>query len=399
MMAALTAANAGCGVVLLEKNEKLGKKMYITGKGRCNITNNCTIQEFFLNVARNPKFLTRSLYALPPDALASMLNEEGLHTKVERGGRVFPQSGKSSDVIRCMQKMLQKANAEVLLHTNVKSIRKTDAGFTVQAGGAAFEARAVIVATGGASYSQTGSTGDGYAFARSFEHTVWEPHPALSALVEKGSVCAGLQGLSLKNVRFTLWQGEKEIFSDMGEMLFTGNGVSGPLVLSASSAVNYEKPVVLAAGIDFKPALNHEKLDARILRDFEQNKNKQISNVLAELLPHRLIEPVLAAAGIGGAKAVNSITKKEREALVRVLKGFRIEIAGPAPLEEAIITRGGVHTKEIDPSTMESKNAPGLYFAGELVDVDALTGGFNMQIAFSTGYLAGMSACKHMVDK
>ena len=399
MMAAVTAANAGLSVLLLEKNEKLGKKMYITGKGRCNITNDCAPQEFFTNVPRNPKFLTRALYALPPEALKARLNEAGLPTKVERGGRVFPASDKSSDVIRCMQKMLQEANVRVLLHTIVRGIEKTGDRFTVRTNGGPQEAGAVIVATGGASYSQTGSTGDGYTFAKNLGHTVTSPQPSLSALIEKGSVCAGLQGLSLKNVRFTLYQGGKEVFSDLGEMLFTGSGLSGPLVLSASSYINHEKTLLLEAAIDFKPALSAEKLDARVLRDFEANKNKQIGNVLGELLPQRMVGPVLAASGIGGGKAVNSVTKKERESLVGVLKDFRIEIAGLSPLDEAIITRGGVNVKEIDPATLQSKLVPGLFFVGEVVDVDALTGGFNMQIAFSTGYLAGMSACKHTVDK
>lgn len=409
MMAAWAAAQNGLSVLLLEKNEKLGKKMYITGKGRCNITNNCTTQEFFAYVARNPKFLTSALWAFPPDELIARLNGLGLATKVERGGRVFPQSDKSSDVIKCLGKMLHSANVQVQLHMNVRGILKTEAGFTVRTDGGNYEAKSVIIATGGASYSQTGSTGDGYRFAKEFGHAVLEPHPALSALIEKGNTCAALQGLSLKNVQFTLVQAGKAVFCELGEMLFTHEGLSGPLVLSASSAVNYDKPLKtypksgdhsgtpeLEASIDLKPALSADKLDARILRDFEQNKNKQIRNVLGELLPQRMIDPVLGFAQIDGAKPVNSVTKKERESLVCVLKNFKIEIKGAAPLEEAIITRGGIAVKEVDPSSLQSKLVPGLFFAGEVLDVDALTGGFNMQIAFSTGYLAGISACKHI---
>ena len=396
MMAAYAAAQAGCGVLLLEQNEKLGKKMYIAGKGRCNISNNCTVQEFFENVARNPRFLTRALYALPPDALVRMLEDAGLPTKVERGGRVFPQSDKSSDVIRCLAKMLEAANVRVLLHIHVAEIKREADGFAVYTNAGRFEAKSVVLATGGASYHLTGSTGDGYRLAKDFGHTVWEPQPALSALVELGNVCAGLQGLSLKNVRFTLYQAGKAVFSDMGEMLFTHNGISGPLVLSASSSIDHAKPMELRGSIDLKPALDPEKLDARLLRDFEANRNKQIANGLVDLLPHRLIAPVLGAAGLDGEKPVHSVTRKERESLAGVLKNFVIALAGLAPLDEAIVTRGGVDVKELDPATMQSKKAPGLYFAGEVLDVDALTGGFNMQIAFSTGYLAGLSVCKHI---
>ncbi|MEI6102253.1 MAG: aminoacetone oxidase family FAD-binding enzyme, partial [Eubacteriales bacterium] len=284
--------------------------MYITGKGRCNITNNCTTQEFFAYVARNPKFLTSALWALPPEELIEKLNGLGLATKVERGGRVFPESDKSSDVIKCLGKMLQSAKVQVLLNMNVRGILKTEEGFTVRTDVRNFDAKSVVVATGGASYSQTGSTGDGYTFAKEFGHAVLGPHPALSALIEKGNICASLQGLSLKNVQFTLVQAGRAVYSELGEMLFTHEGLSGPLVLSASSAVNYDKPLELKCSIDLKPALSTEKLDARILRDFEQNKNKQIRNVLGELLPQRMIDSVLGFAGIDGGKPVNSITKK-----------------------------------------------------------------------------------------
>lgn len=392
MMAAASASSLGCSVLLLEKNEKLGKKMYITGKGRCNITNACATEDFFANVVRNPKFLMSAIYTFPSEELINKLKEFGLETKVERGQRVFPVSDKSSDVIKCLSKMLSSANVQVKLNTTVLDIKKTDGGFSVCTNKETFAAKSVVIATGGASYTQTGSTGDGYVFAREMGHQVTGPHPALAPLIENGNTCASLQGLTLKNVQFTLYQNGKIIFSEMGEMLFTHEGVSGPLVLTASSAVDYEKPLSLAASIDLKPALSAEKLDARILREFEQYKNKQLRNVLGELLPQRLIEVILKNTGAEGEKQVNIITKAERERLVAALKDFKIDIKGVAPLEEAIITRGGVAVREIDPSTLQSKKAAGLFFAGEVIDTDALTGGFNMQIAFSTGYLAGMSA-------
>lgn len=396
MMAAATAGSMGCSVILIEKNEKLGKKMYITGKGRCNITNACPTDEFFTNIVHNSKFCLSSIYTLPSDFLLQKLHENGLQTKVERGMRVFPVSDKSSDVIKCFGKMLADVNVKAVLNTTVKNIVKDDGGFTVHTlggGNAVFEAGSVVIATGGASYPQTGSTGDGYRFAGSFGHRVSGPHPALAPLIENGKVCASLQGLALKNVKFTLSQCGREIFSDLGEMLFTHEGISGPLVLSASSFIDYEKPIHLGAAVDLKPALAPEKLDSRILRDFEQYKNKQIRNAMTGLLPQRLIDPIMDAAGIEAEKPVNSITREEREKLATVLKGFKIELKGVAPLEEAIVTRGGVAVREIDPSTLQSKKIPGLFFAGEILDVDALTGGFNMQIAFSTGYLAGLSAC------
>ncbi len=398
MMAAAVAGSMGCSVLLIEKNEKLGKKMYITGKGRCNITNACPTDEFFSNIMRNSKFCLSSIYSFPPESLLQKLHENGLKTKIERGLRVFPESDKSSDVIKCLGRILKDANVKIALNTTVKKIEKQDSGFSVQTLGeqkAVYEAGSVIIATGGASYPQTGSTGDGYRFAESFGHRVLSQNPVLAPLIEDGQICASLQGLTLKNVGFALSQNGREIFSDLGEMLFTHEGLSGPLVLSASSAINFEKPLKLAASIDLKPALSNEKLDARVLRDFEENKNKQIRNAVAGLLPLRLIDPVLKAAGIDGDKPVNSVTRQERERLIIVLKDFGISIKGVAPLAEAIVTRGGVDVREIDPSSMQSKKIPGLFFAGEIMDVDALTGGFNMQIAFSTGYLAGISVCKH----
>ena len=400
MMASIAAASLEHSVLLVEKNEKLGKKMFITGKGRCNISNACPTEDFFANVVRNPKFLMSALYTFDGEALIHLLEENGLHTKVERGMRVFPASDKSSDAIKCLEKILFKNNVAIKLHTAIISIRKEDGLFLLNTQkGETLTAKSVVIATGGSSYSQTGSTGDGYRFAENLGHRVAAPHPALIPLLEQGNICANLQGLSLKNVRFTLFNNNKEIFSEMGEMLFTHEGISGPLVLSASSYINYTKPVVLTASIDLKPALSFEKLDARILRDFEQYKNKQIKNVMGELLPQRMIETILGSAGIDAEKAVNSITKKEREDLAAALKDMKIKIKGTASLDEAIITRGGVDTRDVSPSTMQSKCMEGLFFAGEVLDVDALTGGFNMQIAFSTGYLAGINAKNIAVDK
>ena len=397
MMAAASAAFLQKSVLLIEKNEKLGKKMYITGKGRCNLTNACPTEEFFSSVARNPKFLMSALYTLPPDALVEMLERYGLRTKVERGRRVFPVSDKSSDVIRCMAGILKKADVKIKLNTTVRKIEKTENAFSVAAaGGEGYGTKAVVIATGGATYPQTGSTGDGYGFAETFGHRVHPAHPALSPLLEDGETCADLAGLTLKNVAFTLCQNDKVVFSELGEMLFTHSGVSGPLVLSASSAVNYNKPLKLTAKIDLKPALSFEKLDKRILRDFDKYKNKQMKNALVELLPGSLIVPVLRRAGIPEGKEVNSITRQERESLSGILKAFPIKMRGIAGFNEAIITRGGVDVRDIDPSTMQSKKMSGLYFAGEVIDVDALTGGYNMQIAFSTGWLAGAAAAEHL---
>lgn len=397
MMAAASAAFLDKKVLLLEKNEKLGKKMYITGKGRCNFTNACPEDVFFDHVVCNPKFLMSSIYTFPPDALIRLLNENGLETKIERGRRAFPASDKSSDVIRCMSGILSRAHVEVRLNTRVDKLRKENGGFCIETRtGEIFNAGALIIATGGASYPQTGSTGDGYGFAKAFGHKVVGANAALVPLLEKGSLCAGLAGLTLKNVSFSLYQNEKCVFLEQGEMLFTHTGISGPLVLSASSAVDYAKPMNLRAEIDLKPALSKEKLDARILRDFENYKNKQVKNAVSEMLPNRLVEPMLKAAGILPDKAVNAVTRQERERLVAALKAFPVALRGIAGLGEAIVTRGGVDVRGIDPSTLQSKKTDGLFFAGEVINVDALTGGYNMQIAFSTGYLAGISACKHL---
>ena len=394
MMAAIAAGQSGKRVLLLEKNEKLGKKLFITGKGRCNITNACDLEDFPKNIVRNPKFLFSAFYSLTNDMLVSMLNENGLPTKVERGGRVFPVSDKSNDVIRCLTSLLHKANVAIRLNSAVKELKSSSNGFLVRTEKESFLANKVILASGGASYPVTGSTGDGYCFAQAFHHEIIPPAASLVPLVEKGDFCSQVQGLSLKNVTFTLYQNNKKLFGDLGEMLFTHFGLSGPLVLSASAYLNSRETQNVCGVIDFKPALSNEKLDARLLRDFDVNKNKQLKNVASGLLPAKLVLPFLHKIGLDPALPIHSITKTQREKLIHGLKAFEIPIAGVRGMDEAIITRGGVKTAQVNPSTMESRLMPGLYFAGELLDVDALTGGFNLQIAFSTGFLAGLSAAE-----
>jgi len=392
MMAAYAAAENGRDVLLIEKNEKLGKKLYITGKGRCNITNACALPDFISNINRNPKFMMSALNRLSNEDLIGLLKKNGLNTKVERGERVFPVSDKSSDVIKTFEKMLRDTGVKIALSTEVKSINKSGGVFIVCTNNADFECRALIVATGGLSYPSTGSTGDGYRFSGVFGHTVVEPHPALVPLEDQHNICARMQGLTLKNVGFALYQNNKMLFSGQGELLFTHFGLSGPLALSASSYIDYGRDVEsLYCVIDLKPALGREKLEARILRDFSSNSNKQIKTYMTELLPSKLIYPFLEEVKIAPDKQINQITKTERTELVNGLKGFRIKIGGVRPFEEAVITSGGIKTSEINPSTMESKLVEGLYFAGEVIDVSALTGGFNLQIAFSTGYAAGKS--------
>lgn len=393
MMAAYAAASRGLQVVLLEKNEKLGKKMYITGKGRCNVTNAAETEDFFLQVKRNPKFLYSALYSFSNHDLMVFLEANGCKLKTERGNRVFPESDKSSDVIKCLSHELIKKDVKVRLHTAAESILIENGkvkGVTVN--GIEEEYGSVIVATGGLSYPLTGSTGDGYGFAKHCGHTVTKLYPSLVPLETEGSVAKELQGISLKNVSLTLKQKGKVIFYDFGEMLFTHFGISGPLVLSASAAVNPENMLDLEAFIDLKPALDELVLDKRILRDLSKYINKDITNALSDLLLQRFIPLVLQNCGIDPDKKANALTAAERKKLVCSIKGFSIRVSGIRPIKEAVITRGGVSVKEIDSSTMQSKKTEGLFFAGEVLDVDALTGGFNMQIAFSTGYLAGMHA-------
>lgn len=394
MFAALGAAEAGHRVTILEQNEKLGKKIYITGKGRCNLTNACDTEEIFAHVPRNAKFLYSAIYTYDNFRVMEFFEANGMPVKTERGNRVFPVSDHSSDVISTLQKALEKAGVKVLLHTKVTEILSKDGKITGVRlkNGEKRTADAIILATGGKSYSSTGSTGDGFVFAEQLGHKIEEPVPSLVPMTVLEDYCMQMQGLSLRNVQATIREGGKVFFEEFGEMLFTHFGVSGPLMLSASSVVNDRlRKKNLSLTIDLKPALSEEQLDARILRDFEENKNRQFKNSVKGLLPAKMIPVVISLSGIDPEKKINGITKQERKKLVECIKAFPLTLTGLRGFNEAIITRGGVSVKQVDPSTMESKLVKGLYFAGEILDVDAYTGGFNLQIAWSTGYLAGSS--------
>ncbi len=394
MMAAIAAAENNNQVLLLEKNEKLGKKIFITGKGRCNVTNACDVEELFGNVMTNPKFLYSAFYGFDNMRTYSFFEEAGCPLKTERGERVFPVSDHSSDVIKALAKKMEQAGVNVRLHMEVKDlILEGDCIKGVRlANGKTESADSVVVATGGISYASTGSTGDGYRFAENTGHKLVERKPSLVPFETEETFVKDLMGLALKNVEVRVEFEGKEIYNGFGEMLFTHFGVSGPLILSASSYYvkkAYGKKARLY--IDLKPALTEEQLDKRILRDFEENKNKVFKNVLSGLFPARLIPIMVALSGISPEKKTNEITKEERKAFVALIKKLPLTITGTRGYAEAIITKGGVSVKDINPSTMESKVVKGLYFAGEVLDLDALTGGFNLQIAWSTGYLAGNS--------
>ena len=396
MMAAYAAAKRGQTVRLYEKNEKLGKKIFITGKGRCNLTNGCEVEDLFANVVTNEKFLYSAFYGLTNRDVMELFEGWGCRLKVERGNRVFPVSDKSSDVIAAIAGAIRKAGVEIHLNEEVSSLELRDGrcvGVRMKGQKRPVEADAVIVATGGLSYPTTGSSGDGYRFAAEAGLAVTECLPALVPFEVLEDDAKELQGLALKNIEATVYNGKKVLYREFGEMLFTHFGVSGPVLLSASSyAAKALKKGPLSLSIDLKPALSGEQLDARILRDFEEAKNKQFKNALNHLYPQKMIPVIIARSGISPEKRVNEITREERQALVRATKDFRLTLTGLRGYNEAIITQGGVSVKEIDPSTMESKKVPGLYFAGEVLDLDAVTGGFNLQIAWATGYAAGMSA-------
>lgn len=394
MMAGIAAAGAGHQVKIFEKNEKLGKKIFITGKGRCNLTNACDTEELFGNVVHNPKFLYSSFYGFSNFDMMDFMEQNGCPVKTERGNRVFPISDKSSDVIRALSTRLRDLGVEINLHAEVAELVAGESvtGIRLRKSGQLVPADAVIVATGGLSYPTTGSTGDGYKFARTQGHTVTELSPALVPFEVKEPVVKELQGLSLRNIEARILKGSKVLYEEFGEMLFTHFGVSGPVLLSASSFVAAQlkkEPLVLS--IDLKPALSNEQLDARILRDFEEMKNKQYKNALVHLLPAKLMPVIVERSGILPDKKVNEITREERSRIVESIRDFRLTLSGLRDYKEAIITQGGISVREINPSTMESKLVKGLYFAGEVLDLDAVTGGFNLQIAWSTGYLAGIS--------
>lgn len=388
MMAALIAAKRGLKTLLIEQNEKLGKKLYITGKGRCNVTNACDVDKLMDGVVRNPKFLYSAFSALSNHDLIRFFNDNGLQTITEQGGRVFPKSEKASDVIRFFQRQLEATGAKIRLHAKAARIVTKEGRVTsvLLTDGEVLYAPNVILTTGGKSYPLTGSTGDGYAMAKELGHRIITPYAALVPMVCRQNSLYDLQGLSLKNIAAVVYGKDKKIASDFGELLFTHDGLSGPVILSLSTLIaNYDEIVLK---LDLKPALNAEKLDRRILRDFEKYPNSDIRNALKELLPVRLIGPVLSLSGIEQTKKTNQISAGERAGLVHTLKNMLFAIEKSKGFDEAIITGGGVSVKEVSPATMESKKVSGLYFAGEVLNVHGITGGYNLQIAFSTAYLA-----------
>lgn len=391
MMASIALARGGADVALVEKNEKFGKKLYITGKGRCNLTNDCELDDMFANVVHGEKFLRSSLYGFTPQDTMAFFEDSGLKLVVERGNRVFPFSQKSSDVIKTLQIEIANLKVKTYLGTEVKEIKKNADGFKVVTPWESLECDKVVVATGGMSYPSTGSTGDGYAFARAFGLKIVEPRQALVPIIVKQNVSA-LQGISLKNVNLcAIDENGKEIASEFGEMLFTNRGLSGPIALTISSYINRKQNVRLS--LDLKPALDENTLDKRILRDFDERKNQDIKNVTRALLPERLNAYVLKCANIAESKKVNEITKQERAKLVETIKNLRFDVSSLASFSEAIVTAGGVDLKCLKP-TCECKDVEGLYFVGETIDVDALTGGFNLQLAFATAVCAARDILK-----
>ena len=394
-MAALAAAQAGASVTLLERNPKLGRKLYITGKGRCNVTNDCTAPEVLQNVPHNSRFLTSAVTRFPPESVKQFFQGQGVALKTERGNRVFPQSDKAADIIDALLLALRRARVHIVqdraraLRRNGEILEGVDGehGF--------YPCQTVVVATGGVSYPLTGSTGDGYTLAQSIGHTLLPPRASLVPLVAEQSFCAEMQGLSLKNVAIRVrTEKKKTVFAEQGELLFTHFGLSGPLILTASAHMRDFEKEHYHILLDLKPALDEEKLDKRLLRDLEENANRDFRHVLEGLAPRLMVPVLLELTGIPGDVKANSITRAQRRRLLETLKCIRIDIAGTRPVEEAIVTSGGVKVSEVNPGTMESKKARGVFFAGEVLDVDAYTGGFNLQIAWSTGRAAGQSAAE-----
>ena len=395
MMAAYAAGMCGHSVILLEKNEKLGKKIYITGKGRCNFTNACSEEDFLKNVVSNPKFLYSAIYTFNSDAMIDFIEMHGTETKVERGNRAFPASDHASDITKALKNGLNEYKVDVRLNTEVIQILiKDEKAYGVKLKNKEIiNADAIILCTGGLSYQTTGSTGDGMKWAKEMGLKVTDTRPALVPLNVAEDYIPNMQGLALKNITLSILDGKKRIYEGFGEMLFTHFGVSGPLVLSASSIIGKRLQAAgkLFATIDLKPALSFDELDARILRDFNDNMNKHLSSVMRGLLPASMVPVVIDILDFDDMRQINSITKEERNAIVNLLKAFPFTITGLREYKEAIITQGGISVKDIDPSTMKCKNINGLSVAGEVLDLDAFTGGFNLQIAWSTGYLAGIS--------
>ncbi|MCI5806939.1 MAG: NAD(P)/FAD-dependent oxidoreductase [Clostridium sp.] len=395
MMAAIIAARNGKEVTVLEQNEKLGKKLFITGKGRCNFTNACDIEDLFGNVISNPKFMYSAFYTFSNDMVMDFFEELGMPYKVERGNRVFPVSDHSSDVIKALEKEMRRLGVVICLNTKVKSLiieKNICKGVELVNKKEKIYADSVIITTGGVSYPRTGACKDGYIFAKQAGHTIVTPSPSLVPIELEEDCCKDLMGISLKNVSATIYADNKKVYSDFGEMLFTHFGVSGPIIIKASAYIQKYLQKNLSLTIDLKPALDEKQLDERILKDFQLFQNKQLKNALDKLLLRALIPVVIEKSGLDGDKKVNELTKEERRILGHTIKYMPFSIIGLRSWDEAIVTKGGVSVKEIDPGTMESKLTGGLYFAGEVLDLDALTGGFNLQIAWSTGYLAGLSA-------
>lgn len=400
MMAAITAGENGANVLLLERNEKVGRKLYITGKGRCNVSNHCSPNEFLENQCCNKKFLHSAISLFPPQATEDFFEARGVPLKVERGNRVFPESNKATDIIDCLLRELRKAKV-FIREDRALDLEKTPEGiFLVSGEEAQYQGRAVVLATGGVSYPNTGSTGDGYEFAEKFRHSIVPLYPSLVPLEIKEGFCKDLQGLSLRNVKFTVKNAKKKtVFSQQGELLFTHFGISGPLVLSASANMRAWDKEQYRCTIDFKPALSEEQLEDRLLREFTEHANREMSNILPNLLPRGLVPVFSNYTEIPLKRKGHEVSKAERRRLLDALKQFPMTVSKPRPLEEAVVTAGGVSVKGVSPKNLGSKEEEGLFFAGEILDLDAYTGGFNLQIAWSTGYLAGLSASTWVKEK
>lgn len=390
-MAGIHSARFGNRVIIFEPNGKIGKKLFITGKGRCNVTNNCSNDELIRNIPRNPRFLYSAFSQYSTEDVMNFFEWAGVPLKTERGNRVFPVSDKSADIIAALERELKAADVKLIPERVRSLIIENGVCCGVKTNRGEYRSRSVLIAAGGKSYPQTGSTGDGYTLARSAGHTVTKLEPSLIPLVCNEKYCADMMGLSLKNVTLSLYDRDRKIFSELGEMLFTHFGVSGPLVLSASSHIEKMQPGRYSLKIDLKPGLSHQQLDARLQRDFGENINRIFGNSLSKLLPAKLIPVAVKLSGIEGERRINQVTREERVRFGELLKAFPLTVKGFRPIEEAIITSGGVDVKEINPKTMESKLVKSLYFAGEVIDVDGYTGGFNLQIAFSTAYCAAMN--------
>ncbi len=400
MLAACTAARNGARVTVLERNPKLGRKLYITGKGRCNLTNRCSVQEVLANTPGNGRFLTGALHRLPPQAVMELFEALGVPLKTERGNRVFPVSDRAADIIDALVAELRRCRVNVVQDRAVEILCEDDCVTGVRGECGTYSCGAVVLATGGASYPLTGSTGDGYDMARALGHTIVEPRPSLVPLETEEDFCAQMQGLSLKNVTLKVKNSKKKVvYEEQGEMLFTHFGISGPLVLSASACMREMGKEQYVAHIDLKPALDEQKLDARLVREFSERANQDFQNILGGLVPRLMVPVMVSLTAIPGTTKGHEITRNQRRRLLETLKDLTIHITRPRPLSDAIVTAGGVKVSEIDPKTMESKRVSGLFFAGEVMDVDAYTGGFNLQIAWATGRTAGESAARFILEE